>query len=118
MGLADDLIRHVREGEQDGLRDVAGKIKELAIRNMPIGDPTDDPSPEIALREHVDIVPDRYGGLVVVVNTAYAAKQEFDLHLHHPRGGGGHFLHRAIAEVAPTMAGVIAGRIQARTTGP
>ena len=38
-----------------------------------------------------------------------------DLRLKHPRGGGPKYLERALTEVAPSLEGIVASRVEART---
>jgi hypothetical protein len=113
MGLAEDMIRLAEAGIDDALIKAANDFAAIAKRNMPVGDPTEDPSPQTSMREHVHVRPDR-DGVIVSVETAYAAKQEFDLRLKHPRGGGPRFLQRALAEVLPHLDGVVASEVEAR----
>jgi hypothetical protein len=113
MGIAEDLIRLAQAGIDDGLAKAAKMFAETAQHNMPVGDPSDDPSPDIALRENINITADG-DGVVISVDTEYAAKQEFDLRLKHPRGGGPRYLQRALASTVPTLDGIIASDVEAR----
>lgn len=115
MSLADDIIRAAQAGAEDALHTAALLVAEAAKRNMPVGDPEVDPDQEVALRESIRIEPSLRGGWFVIVDTPYAARQEFNLRLRHPRGGGARFLHRALLEVAPRLQGITAGKVDAET---
>lgn len=108
-------VRAARDGIDDGLRDAAEMVKEAMQRNMPVGDPSDDPNPALALAESIYIVEEPGSGTIELqVRTPYAAKQDLDRRLSHPRGGGAQFVEDALAEVLPRFAGVVASRVRAR----
>jgi hypothetical protein len=111
MGIADDLIRDLSAGADDALYLIAQAVAAQAEANAPKGDPDADPDPEITLHAEVE----RDGaGYVVIFREPYAAKQEFDLRLKHPRGGGPRYLQRAVAAVIPTLDTIVASKVDAR----
>jgi hypothetical protein len=113
--MAGRYPRTAREGIDEGLRDAGEFVKEAAIRNMPVGDPAQDPTPQVALADNVYIVEEPGSGTVEVhVRTPYAAKQELDQRLSHPRGGGHSYLRNAMEEVLPRFNGIVASRVRAR----
>lgn len=114
MGLADDLIRSMQGGADDGLLAAAHLVAEQAKRNMPVGDPSEDPNPDVSLQDSVRVERDGRG-YVVIVDAPYAAKQHENQRLKHPRGGGPKFLEHAVTELAPTLEGIIASKVDART---
>ena len=98
----------------DALQDVAEQVLEQARRNTPVGDPRLDPDPGRSLKRSGRIERDG-NGFVVIFDGPYAAKQHEDLQLKHPRGGGPKFLERAVLQVVPSVEGVVASRVRART---
>jgi hypothetical protein len=93
--LADTLNRRLRAAGEQTVEDVARQVLAEAERDLPVGDPADDPDPSVALKRrgqivHVD------GGVIVEFRTPYAAKQHEDLRLKHPRGGNPKFLEAAV----------------------
>jgi hypothetical protein len=111
MGLAEDLIRAVEAEADDGLRLAAHAVLEEAKRNVPVGDPNLDPDAHIRLAEsgHVEKT---LHGYQIVFDAPYAAKQEFDLNLKHPRGGGPRYLERAILTLAPALERFVAQKVR------
>jgi hypothetical protein len=114
MGIADDLIRQLSEGADDAMRLIAHAVAAQADQNAPKGDPEHDPDPEVTLHAEVEKDGDGY---VVIFREPYAAKQEFDLNLKHPRGGGPRYLQRAVAAIIPQVSGIIASQVDARMAG-
>jgi hypothetical protein len=100
----------------DGLRQFAVAVLEEAKRNLPIGDPAEDPNPAVALRAVGNITPDG-DGFVVSFDAPYAAKQHEDQRLSHPRGGGPKFLERALTTLAPAAQEIVGSRVHARFAG-
>jgi len=118
MTLADELINIVNGAAEDALRLAGHAVLEEAKRNVPVGDPDLDPDAHVTLREsgHVEIVHNPFGDLArVTFDAPYAAKQEFDLHLKHPRGGGAHYLQRALTTLVPEFQRIVASRVDAET---
>src|SRR3954452_22177651 len=117
MGVGDEIEDIVWDAGHAALIAAGHAVLEAAKRNIPVGDPTEDPSAHITLSDSgtVEAHADRYGDVRVMFDTAYAAKQEFDINLQHPRGGGPHYLQRALTEVIPTLPAIVASRIDAAT---
>jgi hypothetical protein len=115
MSFADDIMGAVFGAAEDAALLAAEAIKVAAIHNMPVGDPEEDPDPNVALAENVNITPSILGGYVISVDTPYAAKAELDMRLKHPRGGGSRYLQRALAEVTPRFVGMTASKVDAET---
>lgn len=114
MSFADDILRTVLRASDDALRDAALLVAEQAKRNMPVGDPAQDPNPGVTLAESVNIEKDGRG-YVVSVDTPYAAKQHEAQSFEHPRGGGPKYLERAVTQIAPVLDGIVASKVRART---
>jgi hypothetical protein len=113
--VASEIQRAARDGVDEGLRDAAEFVKEAAQRNMPVGDPSEDPNPAVALEESIFIVEEPGSGTIEIqVRTPYAAKQELDRRLSHPRGGSDRYLEDALVEVLPRFSQIIASRVRAR----
>ena len=53
--------------------------------------------------------------MTVSVDTPYAAKQELDLRLKHPRGGGARYMSRALALVGGGLEQIVATKVDAQT---
>lgn len=120
MSLADELMASVIGASDESLKAAAHQIAANAIRNMPVGDPDEDPDPSVAMRENTRVERAvRHGergdqhveGWRVVIDTPYAAKQELDMRLKHPRGGGSRFLQRALQQMVPTLDDKIARKV-------
>src|SRR3954471_2399037 len=103
MSLADDILRAVREGAEDGRRLAAEAILEEAKRNVPVGDPKVDPDPSVSLRDSGDIDRTPTGGYRITFDTPYAAYVHENLHAKHPRGGGPKYLERALTTLGPQL---------------
>jgi hypothetical protein len=110
-----DIARAVADGGADGLEEVAGRILRRAIAGIGKGDPTKDPAPEIALAERGRV--ERLGPLTVrvVFSAPYAAKQELNRRLKHPRGGSHSYLRNAMKAELATADNIVASKVQART---
>ncbi len=118
MSIGDELVRNVRLAADAALLEAGHLVLEEAKRNVPVGDPGLDPDAHIKLRESgkVEIVRSPFGDHVrVEFDTPYAAKQEFDTRLKHPRGGGAHYLERAVTTIAPTLTRLVAAKVDAKT---
>ena len=105
------------DAAERAVRRVAEDLHDASDRDLPIGDPADDPSPAIALRERGRVDVDVRAGAVVGTvsyNTAYAKRQHEDLTLKHPRGGKAKFLEgnlgRARAQLLDELEDEINGR--------
>src|SRR3954454_23257004 len=118
MLSGDDIARTARQAVDEELLAAGHRLAEHAKANMPVGDPALDPTPLIAMRDHVEVEyhhsQSSYRGdhVTVTVNTKYAAAQEFNMRLKHPRGGGSRFLQRALAQEAAHLNGAIAGKVR------
>lgn len=116
--VSDDIIDQALEGVDRALLEAAYALGKAAQRNMPVGDPSQDPDVGTALRDSINIAPLPGGHSVrVSVDTPYAAKQEFDLRLQHPRGGGARYMGRALAEIAPRLDSIVAGKVRGKMQG-
>lgn len=111
MSLADDLLRAVREGADDGMRLAAEAVLEESNRNLPVGDPKVDPDPSVSLKEsgRVERTP---RGWRVIYDADYAAYQHENLHAEHPRGGGPKFLEHALTTLGPELDRFVATAVQ------
>lgn len=109
--LAENLSEIMREGANEALLDLGRELARRTIKDIPIGDPAEDPDPAYALRDHVTVV--QYANFVsVTVEGPYAVKQHEALHFRHPRGGFPKFLERNAVDIAVEMEGKIAGVLQ------
>jgi hypothetical protein len=118
MALADDIARLLESGGEEGLLAAGHAVLEEAKRNLPIGDPDQDPDAHVTLAEsgHVEVVPNQFGTTVrVSFDAPYAAKQHEDLRLKHPRGGGPKYLEHAVTAVAGKIPGLVAARVDTQT---
>ncbi len=89
--------RALARAAERAVRRVSEDLLDASNADLPVGEPAEDPTPEIALRERGDVDVDVRPGAVigtVSYNTAYARRQHEDLELEHPRGGGPKFLER------------------------
>lgn len=111
MTLADDILRAVEDGADVGMRAWAEAVAELAKRNMPVGDPDEDPDPAVSMRENTRVERTAHG-YRIVVDTLYAAYQHENLHARHPRGGGSKFLEHAATTLAKQGDRFIATAVQ------
>lgn len=98
-----------------GLMRAAEALKEQAIRDMPVGDPAEDPDPAVNLADSTRIEADE--GLLgpsvsVIVDAPHAKKQELDRRLSHPRGGKSNYLGGALAIVEPQVERIIADAVR------
>jgi hypothetical protein len=107
------LVNMLHDGGMDGLMVAADLVLTAAKRNIPIGDPAEDPDPMVALVESGG-VEEHENGVIVYFDTIYAAKIHEDLRLKHPRGGTARYLEHALTEVVPSLEGIIASRLEAR----
>ncbi len=97
------------------LRAEAERIGLAAALSVPIGDPTEDPDPQIALRNSwtVDSRPGLRGPVAAITfDTAYAKRQHENQRLKHPRGGKAKYLEDAVKAEIPTLAAKVAARIR------
>jgi hypothetical protein len=112
VSLADDILRAVREGAEDGMRLAAEAILEEAKRNVPVGDPKVDPDPNVSLRDSGGIDRTADGGYRITFDTPYAAYIHENLHAQHPRGGGPKFLEHALTTLGPQLDRFVATAVQ------
>ena len=105
----------IEEAAHDALRKVAEDILAEADRNIPVGDPTEDPDPGFALVEHGK-VEYSHGGRVATIryDGPYAAYLHEAQTIEHPRGGKAKFLEDALKRNIPELGRVVAGEIRAR----
>jgi hypothetical protein len=118
VSTGDEIIDLVGPALDEALLAAAALVVEEAKRNIPVGDPEEDPDAHIRLADSSDISLKRnpFGNLVEIsFNTPYAAKQHEDLRLKHPRGGGPKYLERALTTVMPQLANIVAARVDAET---
>jgi hypothetical protein len=97
-------------GAERAVWDLAHEVLERARRDAPPSPPPDEDPSSASLREagHVRRVP---GGVEIVFDVPYAAKQHEDFRLDHPRGGGPKFLERNVLAAARELPRVIGGQI-------
>lgn len=112
MGLADDIMRAMREAADDGERAVAHLIAEEAKRLAPVGTPEEDKHPG-QLRDSIRAERNEHGGWTISANTPYAAKQHEALGFRHPHGGQAKYLEHALQKIGPQLDRVIAGTVEA-----
>lgn len=116
MTLGDSLYRESVAAAQEALEDWAEKVKTDAIANMPIGDPQEDPNPAVALAESGRTTTEEPGRSVVLsFTTPYAARQELNQRLDHPRGGDSGYLERALLDNFREGERLIASKVRGRT---
>lgn len=110
---AEDVRQISRKATEDGLGKVATLILAEAIKNLPVGDPEDDPDPAVNLRNlgHIEHV---HGVYHIYFEGPYAAKQHERLDYNHPRGGQAKYLEHALQTVARVAPGVVAATIRER----
>lgn len=118
MSVADDIMRLVLEGGDEGVLLAAKAVLEEAQRNIPVGDPDVDPDPGVTLKDSgsIEVIPNPFGDLVrVSFDTPYAAKVHEDVNLKHPRGGTAHYLMNALVTVMPAMDTIVASQVDGKT---
>ena len=91
----------------------ARRVLERAKQDAPVGDPEEDPDPSTSLRDSGRIDRERRS-VLVVFDTPYAAKQELDQRLKHPRGGKAHYLSDALKQEIPKLEGIVASAVRKR----
>ena len=116
MGPGEEARLRMRRIALDYVKDRGEHVARMAKAQMPIGDPSEDPNPAVALAASVDV--DASVGLTgfratITVDTPYAKKQELDRGLKHPRGGKAHYLGDAVKAELPTFAAGLAARLKA-----
>lgn len=116
MGPGEKARLRMQRLALDYVRDRGDHVARMAIAQMPIGDPSQDPDPAVALAASVDV--DVQPGLTgfratVAVDTPYAKKQELDRRLEHPRGGKAGYLGDAVKAELPTFAAGLAAKLKA-----
>ncbi|MBA3688472.1 MAG: hypothetical protein H0W81_06560 [Chloroflexi bacterium] len=109
-----NLEPQIRAAALKGLRQWCELVKDQAARNVPEGDPREDPDPLVDLAKSGHVRADG-DGFVISFDTPYAAKVHEDLHLKHPRGGGAKYLQQALAQHAKDAQGIVATEVRART---
>lgn len=107
----------VRRGAEAGLREAAERILEAAKRDIPVGDPEEDPDAHVRLAASGHIETEPGGTVVVSFDTPYAAKQHEDQRLHHPRGGGPKYLERNVLAIVPKLEGIVASEVRKLMSG-
>jgi hypothetical protein len=120
VGVTDEHIAAIERDLTAELERQAQLILDASNREIPVGDPAEDPDQAVDLaasgRVVMDVTP-LTGRVVAYItyDTDYAVKQHESLHLRHPRGGGPHFLENALLEHARNVAPAIAAKLQAST---
>lgn len=114
MSLADDLDRNVRDGAEEGLRAAAEAVLAESNRNLPVGDPAEDPDPAVSLLKAGKVERLSASTYQVSYDTEYAAYQHENLNARHPRGGGPKFLEHALTTLAPQLEGYLATAVRAQ----
>lgn len=110
--------RDVEAGGEAGLRKAAELVRETAARDIPIGDPSVDPDPSFALREHGHIVIEPGGRTALVIfEGPYARVLHDDLDREHPRGGRAKFLEAAVLAIVPKFQSIVASEVKRRLGG-
>jgi hypothetical protein len=120
MGVITDMVPELLSDSAKELERQANAVLEAAKRDIPIGDPAEDPDPAVSLaasgRIVMDVAP--LTGRVtayITFDTPYAIKQHESFHLHHPRGGGPRFLENNVLEHAAAMNDELAVVVSATT---
>ena len=111
-GRPSDLARRLlQDGAERGLREAAEQVLRAAAASVPVGDPDEDPHPNVSLAQSGEIHRDG-DGFVVSFNTPYAAKQHEDMRLKHPRGGKAKFLEDEIKAIVPRLEGIVGSEVK------
>ena len=116
--LGKNTAAQMQAAARDALAEAGERLRAQAARDIPKGDPAEDPDPAFALREHghVELSPD--GRHVTVrFDGPYAAWQHENQHAVHPRGGKAKFLEDNLKELLPQLQSIVAGEVRARTGG-
>lgn len=114
--LADILKSTVIEAARGGIEGLARDVLKDAQRQVPKGDSTLDPTPDVSLaRSGVVVAVD--DGVVIDFQTPYAAKQHEDLRLRHPRGGNARFLEIAVAQNTRAMQRAVGQAVRIEMAG-
>lgn len=116
MSIGDDLKRRMRKAGHDAIRKAAEDIRNAAAENVPVGDPSEDPDPALALASTGQVIPDG-DGYIILFSTPYAAKQHEDHRLHHPRGGKPKYLEDEVKAMVPKLEGIVASEVAKIMTG-
>lgn len=110
------IMRALRAGGDDGLERAARELLERARRNVPKGDPSVDPDPNVSLRESGRVEQDGHTR-VVRFDTPYAAKVHEDQRLRHPRGGTAKYLEKELQAMVPKLERIVAGEVHKHIRG-
>jgi hypothetical protein len=112
--IADQLTRMLMSGAERAVYDLAHEVLERARRDAPPTPPPGEDPSAASLREsgHVRRVK---GGVEIVFDVPYAAKQHENMRLAHPHGGGPKFLERNVLAAARELPKAIAGQVRANT---
>jgi hypothetical protein len=120
MGVLDDHMAEVDAAIRDELERQAHLVLEESNRNVPIGDPADDPNTAVSIIESgkatMEDRPLTGPTAIISYDTPYAVKQSESLHLRHPRGGGAHFLENALLAHARNLENGVAAALRVVTS--
>jgi hypothetical protein len=116
--LGSSFEAEIADAATQGLLELAHAILEAAKRDVPKGDPEEDPDPAVSLAESGHVTLELGGRFVsITFDAEYAAKQHEDLHLEHPRGGGPKYLERHLLAAIPKVQRAVASGVRKRLTG-
>lgn len=114
--LAEKLVRMMKASATEALTELGNDLKARVIADLPKGDPTLDPDPSYALRDHVEVRV--YGKFVSVsVEGKYAIKQHEAIYLKHVRGGHSKYLERNAAIVIKLIPSRLEGVVKRTFAG-
>lgn len=117
MGPGKKAELRMRRITLEYLQDRIERVRDVAAASVPIGDPSEDPDPDLTLRQawDIDVGPGLTGfRATVTFDTPYAKRQELNRRLKHPRGGKAGYLGDALKAEIPTFSAGLAARLKAR----
>jgi hypothetical protein len=121
MGVLDDHLAAIDAAIRDELERQAREVLEESNRNVPVGDPAEDPNLAESLVEsgRVTMTDAPLTGPIAVISydTPYAVRQHESFHLRHPRGGGPRFLENALLARARDVENGVAAAVRVTTAG-
>src|SRR4051812_17319422 len=120
MGALDDKMAEIDAAIRDELERQARLVLEESNRNVPIGDPADDPNTAVSIVESGKVTmedrPLTGPTAVISYDTPYVVRQSESRHLRHPRGGHARFLEIALLDRARDVENGVAAAIQVTTS--
>ncbi len=117
MGVTDAAVRRIETALAAAVLAEGRELLELARRDAPRGDPELDPDPGTTLANSgsVRLVRTPLTGRLeaeVTFDTPYAAKQELDQRLKHPRGGRSAYLGSNVKRLIPEHRGKLSDAVR------